>query len=77
MVFLNSFNNPLNQKRIAIITFQDYDFLKNHDFPGYAGGLVKLPHPYPGNFSFSQEKQLPIPAKKSQIKLKTIVSSFL
>ena len=77
MVFLNSFQNPLNQKRIAIITFQDYDFLKNHDFPGYAGGLVKLPHPYPGNFSFSSEKQLPIPTQNSPIHLKTIVSSFL
>ena len=55
MVFLNSFNNPLNQKRISIITFQNYDFLKNHYFPGYAGGLVKLPHPYPGNFSFSHK----------------------
>ena len=77
MVFLNSSNNPLNQKRIAIITFQDYDFLKNHDFPEYAGGIVKVPHPYPGNLSFSQEKQLSIPTENSSINLKTIVSSFL
>ncbi len=62
---------------MAIITFQDYDFLKNHDFPGYAGGLVKLPHPYPGNLSFSLEKQLPILTENSPINLKTIVSSFL
>ena len=46
-------------------------------FQSMREALLKLPHPYPGNFSFSQEKQLPIPAKKSQIKLKTIVSSFL
>ncbi len=45
MVFLNSFNNPLNQKRIAIITFQDYDFLKNHIFPEYVGGIVKVTSP--------------------------------
>ncbi len=77
MVFLNSFHNPLNQKRIAIITFYDYDFLKNHVFPEYAGGLVKLPHPYSGKFIFSQEKQLPIPAENSPINLKTIINSFL
>lgn len=45
MVFLNSFLNPLNQKRIAIITFQYYDFLKNLIFPGYARGLVKVTSP--------------------------------
>lgn len=45
MVFLNSFQNPLNQKRIAIITFQDYDFLKNPIFPGYAGSIVKVTSP--------------------------------
>lgn len=39
--------------------------------------LLKLPHPYPGNLSFSQEKQLPIPTENSPINLKTIVSSFL
>ena len=77
MVFLNSFQNPLNQKRIAIITFQNYDFLKNHDFPEYAGGIVKVTSPLSGNFSFSLEKQLPIPTENSPIKLKTIVSSFL
>ena len=77
MVFLNSFENPLNQKRIAIITFQDYDFLKNHNFPEYARGIVKVPHPYPGNFSFSQEKQIPISPENSPINLKTIVRSFL
>lgn len=45
MVFLNSFENPLNQKRIAIITFQYYDFLKNHIFPEYAGSIVKVTSP--------------------------------
>ena len=77
MVFLNSFKNPLNQKRIAIITFQYYDFLKNPIFQGMWEVLLKLPPPYPRNFSFSLEKQLPIPTKNSPINLKTIVSSFL
>lgn len=77
MVFLNSFENPLNQKRIAIITFQYYDFLKNHIFPEYAGSIVKVTSPYPETHWFSSEKPLPIPTKKSLINLKTIVSSFL
>jgi hypothetical protein len=42
MVFLNSFQNPLNQKRIAIITFQYYDFLKNLIFPGHEGSIVEV-----------------------------------
>lgn len=56
MVFLNSFQNHLNQKRIVFITFQGYDFLKNHIFPEYAGGLVKASSSLPPETSVFLQK---------------------
>lgn len=51
---------------MVIITFQDYDFLKNHIFSEYAGGLVKVTSPLPLKLQFFYKNHI----------TKTYVKSF-